>query len=531
MRTPFRAIRAAILLAVLSATLAAQPPVVTPISIRVDTPARVGFPIWLHANLEGSLVARYPFEADPRDFGSNQLELRRDGEPLSARSGISSGVLRGFVAGSIAPKSSPQNRLPLHLGFVIEKPGRYSARWTVIGADKQLLAQSGWLDFDVVESSAAAREAWLTDHLARPPSDPGVFVGDYLPSLLAGAPDLRVAQAVIDATYSPVDLIASCALDSLRLFPAEVAAPLTLRTLERRGASRSLAYFVSWHAHWFQDDRERILRATSSFLTSSDDAIVIGALTALSFSRHFDWPNDGPLREADRAVKTAAPALMSRSDRVAHQLAMTLGVTRDPDVRDLLDQIAARHPGAREQALIALRWIDVPNVAIASGSPNLVLRDTLIRLESTDASIRKAAAQALLNLAQQSSGGSNTVGAYLVNDFIRTRRSVGAETWRDAALLLGRLRAPVASVLTIYLERYGAAEALAEAGEPVVPAVSDVLEVGGTTRRRLAAQVLGAIGGTAARAALTAALKQESDPSVTRAIETALTRSARGPGR
>jgi HEAT repeat protein len=98
-------------------------------------------------------------------------------------------------------------------------------------------------------------------------------------------------------------------------------------------------------------------------------------------------------------------------------------------------------------------------------------------------------------------------------------------------LILGRLPSRSAHTLTLYLERDGAAEALVEAGEPVVPAVGDVLKVGGPARRRLAAQVLGAIGGTAARAALTAALNQESDPSVKRAIETAVTRSARGPGR
>jgi HEAT repeat protein len=525
MRPARRVSRASIFLAVFTATLAAaQSRAVQPISIRVDTPARAGFPIWVHANLEGPLVARYPFGDDPRDFGSNQLELKRDGEAVTAQPGLSSPGPRGLVAGSIAPQNSPQNRLPLHLGFVIERPGRYSVRWTVIGSDRQPLAQSGWLDFDVVESSAAAREAWLTDHLAKPPSDRGAFVGEYLPSLLAAGRDGRVAQAVMDATYSPVDLIASCALGSLRLFPADVAAPLVLRTLERRGPSSSLAYFVSWHAHWFQDDREQILRTARSFLTSSDDAIVIGALTVLNFARHFDWPNDDPLRDADRAVKTAASTLMSRSDRVAHQLANTLGGTRDPDVRDLLNQIAARHPGAREQALIALRWIDAPNVAIASGSPNLVLRDTLIRLESTDAPIRNAAAQALLDLAQQGLRELLSVSAYLIDDVIRKPGRVGADTWRDAALILGRLRSRSASALTPYLERNGAAEALAEAGEAVVPAVGDVLKVGGPARRRLAAQVLGAIGGAAARAALTAALKQESDPGVRLAIETALSR-------
>jgi HEAT repeat protein len=328
----------------------------------------------------------------------------------------------------------------------------------------------------------------------------------------------------MDAAYSGVDLIASCALGSLRLFPADVAAPLTLRTLERRGANSGLAYFISWHAQWFQDDREHIVRAASSFLTSNDDAIVIGALRLLSFGRHFDWPDDAALREADRAVKTAASKLMSRSDRVAHELANTLGATKDPDVRELLNEIAARHPGAREQAVIALRWLDAANAPTVSRSPDPVIREALAGLESTDASIRKAAAQALLDLAQQSLRESHSVTAYLIDGVIRRPGGVRAETWRDAALILGRLRSPLAGVLTLYLERDGAVDALVEAGEPVVPAVGDVLKVGGPARRRLAAQVLGAIGGAEARGALTAALKQESDPAAKRAIEAALSR-------
>jgi hypothetical protein len=56
------------------------------------------------------------------------------------------------------------------------------------------------------------------------------------------------------------------------------------------------------------------------------------------------------------------------------------------------------------------------------------------------------------------------------------------------------------------------------AGEVVVASVIDILKVGGATRCRLAARVLGAIGTLAARQALENALKTESDPGVKRAI-------------
>ncbi len=442
---------------------------------------------------------------------------------LAAQRGYSSGGPVGRVEGSIAPPTSPQNRLPLHLGFVIDRPGRYSVRWSVIGSDLApgVLAQSEWLDFDVVASPPAAQEAWLTDVLRAPPIEPGAFVGDYLPSLLAAVPDPRVAQAIMDATYSSTSLMTSCALASLRLFPADAMVPLTMRTLHARGPNNSLAYFVSWNASWFQDRRDEIVRMAVSSLSANDNAILVGALQFLNFAQHFDWLNDAPLRDAARAVKTAAPRLMTRSDEVALQLAVTLGGTRDPDVRRLLNEIAAKHPAAREQIQIAMRWISepVPQTHEQTTSP---LSEAVTKLESSVAADRKSGAEMLLSTARRSPQDRGNVGAYLVNDVIRQPRSVNADTWYDAALILGRVQSASALALAVYLERDGAAAALIESGDAVTAAMIDVLKVGGSARRRLAAQVLSAIGSAAGREALNAAVKIESDVRVRRAIDDAL---------
>jgi hypothetical protein len=504
---------------------------VQPIAVRVDAPARVGLPIWVHADLQGDLTVRYPFAEDPRYFGSNHLELKREGQSLVAQPGFSRGGLMGRVVGSIAPPTSPQNRLPLHLGFVIDRPGRYSVRWSVMGnrldpgpppsLHQELLAQSEWLDFDVGAPPAPARETWLAQLLRTPPTDAGAFVGDYLPSLLAAAPDRRVARALIDATYSSIDLITSCALAGLRLFPAELMVPLTMRTLQEHGPSSSLAYFVSWNASWFQDRRVDIIRTSVSSLKSNDDAILVGSLELLGFAWHFDWSSDAPLREADRAVKGASPRLMARSDRVAQQLAVTLGGTKDPEMRELLNRIAAQHPGAREQALIALRWIGEPAPQVHERADSS-LSQAVSQLQSASSADRKSGSQALIDLARRSPQEKQNVGAYLVNDVIRQPESVNADTWRDAALILGRVQSPLASTLTLYLERAGAVAALIEASDVVLPAVNDVLKVGGPARRRLAAQVLGAMGVPAAGDALKEALKTESDAGVKRALVEAL---------
>ena len=193
------------------------------------------------------------------------------------------------------------------------------------------------------------------------PAEVGPYVGDYLPSVLAAAPDRRVAQAVIDALYSGVGLIRSCALGSLAKFPADVSAPLVLESLDRRGPVDGIAYFVSWHAAWFQDRRDEIVKTAVSFLRSNDNAVIEGALRMLGFAHAFDWKGDTTaLRSAHRAVEAAGPGLMTRGDQVARALAVYLPVIKSAASRDLLWQQIGQRPAEREQALIALTWIADP---------------------------------------------------------------------------------------------------------------------------------------------------------------------------
>src|SRR5262249_8980670 len=52
------------------------------INLRLDGPPRVGLPVWLYADLQSPLEARYPFAEDPGYFGSNRLELQRNAQLL-----------------------------------------------------------------------------------------------------------------------------------------------------------------------------------------------------------------------------------------------------------------------------------------------------------------------------------------------------------------------------------------------------------------------------------------------------------------
>jgi hypothetical protein len=301
-------------------------------------------------------------------FGSNRLELQRSGQLLERLPGHpeSSSIL-GTIASSIAPPDSPQNRLPLHLGFAIDKPGTYSVRWSVVSetypgsGPPRVLAESDWLDFNVAVPTPAEREVWLTTTLAARPTEAGLYVGDYLPSLLAALPDRRVVQAVFDGLYSDNRLIRSCALGALQKLPDSVTVPATLESLRQRGPVESIAYFVARHKALFQDRRDVIVRTATSYVGSNDDTIAEGALRMLMFARLFDWTgNSTALREADAAVEAASPALAQRPGPVAHALAEYLPNIKSPASRVQLWQQVERGASDREQAIIALTWIADP---------------------------------------------------------------------------------------------------------------------------------------------------------------------------
>jgi hypothetical protein len=347
--------------------------------IQLSDPAYTGMPVWIHAELSFPLEIRYPYGEDPEDFGSNRLEVKRENS-LLPKVPFKPWVGRGgIVDGSIAPATSPKNRLPLHLQYALDKPGIYTVRWTEVRHDFQdgqmtetVVAQSDWLDFEVRQSTPEQRKDWFEKQLARvPPSDAGEFVGDFLPSLLANAPDPRVLQVVLEQLYSTEPLIHGCALGSLRFFREEDIRSQVLDELHLRGPNEGLAYVISWHAPWFQDRKDDLVRTVLPYLHSREDWQVAATLKMLGFLVHlgnFHWPPDSEVPpKSDQAVLAAAPELIGKSAEVSQLLAEYLGGIKSPSARKLLWQVAERPEPAHEQALIALTWIgdaqDLPKLS------------------------------------------------------------------------------------------------------------------------------------------------------------------------
>lgn len=90
----------------------------------------------------------------------------------------------------------------------------YSVRWSVVRHNFQngqmtetVVAQSEWFDFEVRQSTPEQRKDWFEEQHKNVPSDGGEFVGDFLPSLLANAPDQRALEMVLEQMYSNQPLI------------------------------------------------------------------------------------------------------------------------------------------------------------------------------------------------------------------------------------------------------------------------------------------------------------------------------------
>lgn len=347
--------------------------------LSLDQPVYTTLPVWIKVDLRYPYEARYPYREDPSDFGPNEIELKRGNEAIQPRSFPLFGNFTGggILDGSAAPPNAPTNRLPLHLKYPIDKPGTYSVRWTAVRhvpVEKHMtevvVARSDWFTFEVKPSTPEQREAWLKKELVAVPGDPGLLVGDSLPSLLAESPDRRVLGAVLEQLYSKDQLVSGYALSSLGLFHGDDLRVLALELVHHRGLSERMAYLLSWNPQ-FHFDREELVRTTLPYLQSRDDRQVAATLQLLGSVVHRPeaiWPANSDLPgRADRAVLAVAPDLLERNGDVPRMLGLYLGGIKSDESHGLLWKLAEGTGTGHEQALIVLTWIgddrDLPRLA------------------------------------------------------------------------------------------------------------------------------------------------------------------------
>jgi hypothetical protein len=236
----------------------------------------------------------------------------------------------------------------------------YSVRWTEVWSNV-VVAQSDWTTFELKQSKPEQRDAWLKKQLKTVPSNSGLLVGDFLPSLLAAAPNPQVLQAALEQTYSTQQIVRSCALASLRLFPEKDIQTHVVELLHRQGPSEPIAYLLSWQAPLFQDRQEDLVLAILPYLHSRLDWQVAAALKTLEFLVHlgnFHSPANSTIpTRSDQEVLAVAPQLIARGAELSQPLAEYLGGIKSDSARELLVRMAESSEAGHEQAMIALTWI------------------------------------------------------------------------------------------------------------------------------------------------------------------------------
>lgn len=351
------------------------PPTDTPaFSIAIDGPVYVGQPVWIRAvNIPAEHLIRYPFYTSIGYMGCNRLEVKRNGVMLTPRN-FSMTSYEGLVCGSSAPSGSPENRLPLHVLYPIHEPGTYSVRWTVTGRST-VPQESQWLTFEALQATAEQHEAWLKNLLAAKPQTDGQLAGDFLPSLLAAAPDSRALNTFIKYLYAGNHMVSGIADSALEAFPQSDVLRAAAESLEKNGPSNQLAFFATYHSGWTRHDEYKIVHAAIPHLQVGKSAFsaaeqspphvsdqTSAALTLLRFIFYIPnhaWPANHDLRDyADTRVLQAAPDIIANANASAVQeLSEYLGAMENSHrAHELLLQIAERTDSAGAQARICLTW-------------------------------------------------------------------------------------------------------------------------------------------------------------------------------
>ncbi|MBI1355192.1 MAG: hypothetical protein GC160_12665 [Acidobacteria bacterium] len=172
-------------------------------TLAVEGPAYAGLPVWVRIERPWGLgELRYPFHTEPWDMGAVWMEVRRDGrllEPLPLPTIGPANTPDGMrVSLPQEPPPGLLNRVPLHVLYALDQPGRYEIRFRDLrppppGRAAPLPpAQSAWTSLELEPATESQRAAWLAKWTAQPPADEAEIVSSYLPSLLA----LRDARAL-----------------------------------------------------------------------------------------------------------------------------------------------------------------------------------------------------------------------------------------------------------------------------------------------------------------------------------------------
>jgi hypothetical protein len=398
------------------------------VMLSVEGPAYVHMPVWIALKRPLPYNVAYPYALNPGNFGGGRFEVRHNGivlKPLEIQDPPGGMAISGRLNGSIAPAGSPPGRLPLHLQYRFDTPGRYEIRFigtrldfgSVPGVHEMQIHQvqvdeSDWTEIDLLPYSDAERGNWIQEQIAKMPSSPGLLVGDAIPGLLA-VPDQLALRAILPGLYHSNDLVRRYVAASLTMFDnALVANELTSLTRDK-GPTEEIARMLDQKEELFRGGHQALLAAMPGFLNSGLPLQQAGALQYLVWSQNHDWGKTAEFKTRLSAmVLGAAHGILESSDaRLQQLLAEALGSIKTDPSRDLL-WLMIETGKSEGQSRIALTWIgDLRDLARLAG---LLTRTNPADPNAMDSSLpyslHRAYGDASLPLLKQAARDTTQVG-------------------------------------------------------------------------------------------------------------------------
>jgi hypothetical protein len=310
----------------------------------------------------------YHYSLIPENFGGGRFELRRNGvmlEPLKIRRDGEAMMINGLLNGSIARADSPRGRLPLHLQYRFDVPGKYEIRFMGtrsepdprLGIRSVQVDESDWKEIEVLPYSAAQRSQWIQEQVSKMPSSPGLLMGDVIPGLLA-LPDELALSSILPELYHPDDQVRRYVAASLTMFDISLIVKKLTPLIREHGPTEEIVRLLDAREDLYAGGHQAFVAALPSFLNSASPVVQAGALQYLIWEQNHDWGRTPEAQNQRGAiVLNAAPAILERGDaRLQQLLAEALGSIKNDASRELLWKMIQTGKSA-EQSRIALTWI------------------------------------------------------------------------------------------------------------------------------------------------------------------------------
>ncbi len=367
-------------------------------TVSLDQPAYTGMPVWLKVKMpRASGQVEYPDILGPAAFGCNEVEVRRDGQPLTRQAGSvwnDIGAFSGNACGTSVPVEfmSHKGRLPIHLLYRFDVAGTYEVRFTRYDAGRAVIAESEWTPLVVQAWRADQRAKWLDELRRQHPMDPAELVTDVLPAVM-GYPDDASLEILMSYLDHPERSVRAFAIRGLHYWPDDVVAARLVDFVRKKGPTEQVIDRLLRVDPGLRNARSaEIVKASLPYLASESPALIGGAVDTIrslqpardeDLSRAMLQAADHVMRTADsQDVVTFVMLLAQKHDEQIHQF---LWRYASPDIafgspgayvpfNQVVGEIARFHDPADLPRLTALLE--------RSGSDNSALANRLIVVAS-----------------------------------------------------------------------------------------------------------------------------------------------------